>query len=81
MRENAIEKIKKMREYNEWYINKKPKVTQEYCEGDLVGVWNFEVMGDKLAPAYRGPHTVVCKLRNAVADIERGQVSQPYQST
>ena len=41
-------------------------------------------MGDKLAPAYRGPHTVVCKLRNdqyVVADIERCQVSQPYQST
>jgi len=38
MRENAIEKIKKMREYNEWYINKKPKVTQEYCEGDLGGI-------------------------------------------
>lgn len=85
MRDNAAEKIKKTREYSERYVNRKRKPAREYCEGDLVGVRNFETTGGKLAPAYRGPYTVIRKLRNdryVVTDLEGCQISQrPYQGT
>lgn len=84
MRARATERIKKMSDYNEKYVNEKRKKAKEYTEGDLVVVKNFET-GSKLAPAYRGPYRVVRKLRNdryVIVDVEECQISQrPYQET
>jgi len=82
---DAAGKIKKTREYNEEYVNKKCKAARDYSEGDLVMIQNFETTGGRLVPAYRGPYRIIRKLRNdrcIVADVEGCQVSQrPYQGT
>jgi len=66
-------------------VNKKRKAARNYSEDDLIMVQNFETMGGKLIPAYRGPYRIIHKLRNnryIVADVEECQVSQrPYQGT
>jgi len=72
---------KKVREYNENYINRKRKAAHEFEDGDLVMVKNFDATGGKLAPAYRGTRRLKNK-RYVVADIEGCQISQrPYQGT
>lgn len=86
IRAKAADKIEKMQEYNRVYTNKKRKKPNEYEEGDLVMVRNFEStpgVSQKLIPAFRGPYQVMKRFRNdryLVADIDGFQVTQkPYK--
>lgn len=85
MRSTAADKIEKASAYNETNVNKKRKPAEEYEEGDLVMVRNFETAGGKLSPAYRGPYRIVRRLKNnryIIRDIEGCQISRrPYQGT
>lgn len=81
----AAQKMEETREYNDQYRNRKRKAAHEYEEGDLVVVRNFESVGGKLVPHYRGPYRVARKLRRdryVVEDVEGCQISQrPYTGT
>lgn len=81
----AAQRMEKTREYNDQYMNRKRKAAREYAEGDLVVVRNFESVGGKLIPQYRGPYRVAKKLRKdryVVEDVEGCQISQrPYKGT
>lgn len=76
IRERASLKIERTQKYNKEYHDKKSKSAREYHEGDLIMLKNFEntpSVCKKLVPSFKGPYTIVKRLRNdryIVADVE-----------
>lgn len=86
LREKASVNIERSQAYNKKYFDKKRKSAHEYCEGDLIMLRNFDTtlgVSKKLIPSFKGPYTIVKRLRNdryIVADVEGFQNTQkPYR--